>query len=302
MHGESYRRDVDCDGDGHFDHVCKKDGHAGYISSSQDCLDTWEEGESGLECRPHTMLESKDVSIPYQLKADYGNCVQHDSSQCFASHEGFSKSDYPVGVCAFHVEWTQQTAAVTEGDATGCEKSKEEPDESLWLEVVQMDTEAAVFNHNGWLHGDRLTVNGVNVRSSVNEATKRQVVEFVPVKDKDVIKWSTDDTVQGAGWLVCLRLKKKIPEVHKASCSEIGDDVWSLYYTRDDPRTVASVECDMKACNKADVVSVTPEERYIFRLTTNICDAGWKAARSSKFDVAFTGATAIREATFEILL
>merc|ERR1712117_576600 len=22
MHGEEYRRDVDCDGDGHFDHVC----------------------------------------------------------------------------------------------------------------------------------------------------------------------------------------------------------------------------------------------------------------------------------------
>jgi len=300
MHGESYRRDVDCDGDGHFDHVCKKDGHAGYISSSQDCLDTWEEGESGLECKPHTMLESKDVSVPYQLKADYGNCSQHDSSQCFVSHKGFSKSDYPVGVCAFHVEWTQ-AAAATEGEVTGCEK-KEEPDESLVLEVVQMDTEAAVFNQNGWLHGDRLVVNGQNVRNTVNTLTKRQLVEYVSVKDKDVIKWSTDDTVQGAGWLVCLRVKKKIPVVHKATCSEIGSDLLSYYYRNDDSRTVVSVECDMKACNRADVLSVIPDERYTFRLTTNICDAGWKAARSSKFDVAFTGATATREETFEILL
>merc|ERR1711994_161671 len=87
MHGESYRRDVDCDGDGHFDHVCEKEGHAGYIASSQDCIDTWEHGETGAKCEPRAILGAKDASVPYKLVSDYGNCVEHDSSQCFASHQ-----------------------------------------------------------------------------------------------------------------------------------------------------------------------------------------------------------------------
>jgi len=299
MHGESYRRDVDCDGDGHFDHVCEKEGHAGYIASSQDCIDTWEEGETGAKCEPRAILGAKDASVTYKLVSDYGNCVEHDSSQCFASHAGWPNSDYPVGVCQFHVEWTQPAAA--EADTIGCDQKTEAPNETLWLEVVQMDIENAKFNADGWLYGERLMVNGINTKSSTNEVTKRQVAEYVQVKDKDIIKWSTDESVQRPGWLVCLRVKKKIPAVHKAACAEIGDDIWSMYFTLDDSRNVVTVECDMIKCNKAKVAHVK-NEKYSFLRTTNICDAGWQAAKSSKFDVAFSGPTSSSEATFEVLL
>merc|ERR1712038_364273 len=301
MHGERYRRDVDCDGDGHFDHVCEKDGHDGYIASSEDCIDTWEDGPNGAKCEPQAILEAKDASIQYKFVSDYGNCVQHSSPQCFVSHEDWPNSNYPIGVCQFHVEFLQPVP--TQADTTGCDTTgAAAPNETLWLEVVQMDIEGAVFNENGWLYGERLLVNGINTKSSVNAQTNRKVAEFVEVKDKDIIKWSTDESVQEKGWLVCLRLKKKIPAVHKAACSEIGTDIWSTYFTVDDTRTVVSVECDMTKCNKAQVPSVDAADRYTFFLTTNVCDAGWQAARSNKFDVAFSGPTSTAEPTFEVLL
>lgn len=112
-------------------------------------------------------------------------------------------------------------------------------------------------------------------QGSTNEVTKRQVAEYVQVKDKDIIKWSTDESVQRP-------VKKKIPAVHKAACAEIGDDIWSMYFTLDDSRNVVTVECDMIKCNKAKVAHVK-NEKYSFLRTTNICDAGWQAAKSSKF-------------------
>jgi len=302
MHGERYRRDVDCDGDGHFDHVCEKEGHDGYIASSEDCIDTWEEGTAGRKCDPRPILGEQDATAAsYKLVADYGNCVEHGSPQCFVSHADFPTVDYPVGVCQFHVEWTQAGAAEA-SQKTDCDSEPAVPEEKLYLEVVQMEIETAEFNENGWVFGERLEVNGVNTRTTVNENTNHQIAEFIEVKDKDEIKWSTDQTVQEAGWLVCLRLKKTIPPVHKAHCSEIGDDVWSQYFRTDDPKDVVSIECDMTKCNKAKVRSVTDAERYSFLRTTNVCDAGWQAARSSKFDVVFGGPTSSTEATFEVLL
>jgi len=320
MHGERYRRDVDCDGDGHFDHVCEKasyrdedcygDGkldhvcpkarHAGYISSSQDCHDTWEDGTTGLQCEPAKMALAAKDTVPYKLVSDYGHCAPKDGTTCFVSHKEWPMSNYPDDdVCQFHVEWTQPPA--TEVATTNCEGTKQLPDETLWLEVVQMDIEGSMFNENGWLYGEQLKVNGISTKTTENVQTKRNDAEFVQVKDKDIIKWSTDDTVQEAGWLVCLRLKKKIPEVHKATCSEIGDDIWATYFTMDDPRTVISVECDEKQCNKAEVKAVVGE-KYSFFITTNVCDAGWQAARSNKFDLSFKGPTGLSEAKFEVLL
>merc|ERR1712117_43142 len=299
MHGEHYYRDVDCDGDGHFDHVCEKAGHAGYISSSQDCLDTWEEGMTGLKCEPASVELAAQEAAPYKLVSDYGNCAPKDGTQCFVSHEDFSKANYPVGVCQFHVEWTQPP--VTEAATASCDTAAQIPNETLWLEVVQKEIKGAVFNENGWLFGEQLKVNGINTKTSTNVQTQRNAAEFVRVKDKDAIRWTTDENVQEAGWLVCLRIKKKIPAVHKAKCSEIGADIWATYFTMDDPRTVVSVECDEKRCSKAAVKAVEGKT-YSFYVTTNVCDAGWQAARSNKFDVAFTGATSSSEATFEVLL
>jgi len=299
MHGEHYRRDVDCDGDGHFDHVCEKEGHSGYIASSEDCTDTWPENK---KCDPRPTLSGQDAgAASYKLVSDYGNCVEHGSSQCFVSHAEFPATNYPVGVCQFHVEWTQAAAAET-SDVTNCDQSPAVPEETLYLEVVQMEIETAKFNDNGWVYGERLEVNGVNTRTTVNENTAHQIAEFIQVRDKDEIKWSTDQTVQEAGWLVCLRLKKKLPKVHQATCSQIGDDIWSEYFTTDDPKEVVSVECDMTKCNKAKVAAVSDTERYSFYRTTNVCDAGWQAARSSKFDLVFAGPTSSSEATFEVLL
>jgi len=302
MHGEHYRRDVDCDNDGHFDHVCEKPGHSGFIASSDDCIDTWEEGTAGRKCDPRPTLSGQDAgAASYKLVSDYGNCVEHGSSQCFASHAKFSETDYPVGVCQFHVEWTQAVAADT-SDPTGCTGSPAVPNERLYLEVVQMEIETAQFNDNGWMYGERLEVNGVNTRTTVNDNTKHQIAEFIQVKDKDEIKWSTDQTVEKAGWLVCLRLKKTPPKVHNATCSQIGDDIWSEYFTTDDPKEVVSVECDMTKCNKAKVESVSATDRYSFYRTVNVCDAGWQAARSSKFDLVFRGPSKSSEAAFEVLL
>lgn len=254
---------------------------------------------TGVKCEPAAVELAAQEAAPYKLVSDYGNCAPKDGTQCFVSHEDFSKSNYPVGVCQFHVEWTQPP--VTEAATASCDSAAQIPNETLWLEVVQMEIEGAVFNENGWLFGEQLKVNGINTKTSTNVPTQRNAAEFVRVKDKDAIRWTTDETVQEAGWLVCLRIKKKIPAVHKAKCSEIGADIWATYFTMDDPRTVVSVECDEKRCSKAAVEAVEGKT-YSFYVTTNVCDAGWQAARSNKFDVAFTGPTSSSEATFEVLL
>merc|ERR1711994_649392 len=145
-------------------------------------------------------------------------------------------------------------------------------EETLYLEVVQMQIETATFNDDGWIFGERLEVNGVNTRTTVSTNSGHHIAEFIEVKDKNEIKWSTDQSVEEAGWLVCLRLKKKIPKVHQATCSQIGDDIWSMYFITDDPNEVVSVECDMTKCNKEKVKHVT-DERYKFLRTTNVCDA-----------------------------
>merc|ERR1719330_1203450 len=43
MNGERYRRDLDCDGDGNFDHACFWNMTGGYIASGQECTDTYPE-------------------------------------------------------------------------------------------------------------------------------------------------------------------------------------------------------------------------------------------------------------------
>merc|ERR1719411_1299907 len=96
MHDEHYHRDVDCDGDGHFDHVCDKPGHSGFISSLNDCTDTWEKGPHGEKCDPKApLLEDKDARVTYKLVSDSGSCVQHDVSTCVASHADFPNTEYP---------------------------------------------------------------------------------------------------------------------------------------------------------------------------------------------------------------
>merc|ERR1712038_872630 len=100
MHGEEYSRNTDCDGDGHFDHVCKSNNllHEGYISSAQDCIDTWEEGTTGRKCEPPTAIVTK-AELPYRLVKDSGSCVPADFVRghtllggdgiCFKSHENW---------------------------------------------------------------------------------------------------------------------------------------------------------------------------------------------------------------------
>merc|ERR1712203_423236 len=99
---------------------------------------------------------------------DYGNCVEHGSSQCFVSHAEFPNTDYPVGVCQFHVEWTQAAAAEAH-EKVDCDSEAELPaEETLYLEVVQMQIETPTFNDDGWIFGERLEVNGVNTRTTVS--------------------------------------------------------------------------------------------------------------------------------------
>merc|ERR1712241_40779 len=128
------------------------------------------------------------------------------------------------------------------------------------------------------------------------------MAEFVKVNDKSVVEWTADASVAHLGWLVCLRLKKKIPKVHKATCSEIGNDVWSRYLTLDASLLTVSVECDMTKCNKATVSPVSAADKFVFYRTVNVCDAGWQASRSNTFDLQFFGAAPTKQATFEVLL
>jgi len=250
---------------------------------------------------PHPVLADQDASIGYQLVADSGTCVQHGIPQCLASHDGFPITKYPNAACQFHVEWTQAVAAEASEEKVGCDSTPEVPDETLWLEVVQMNIENAKFNEFGYFSGERLEVNDVNTKTSMNTDTQHQMATFIQVKDKSVIKWTTDESVQEQGWLVCLRQKKKLPTTHVATCSEIGDDIWSLYFTQDNPTQTVSVECDMTKCNKAAVSSVEGR-RYSFLRTINVCDAGWQASRSSKFEIEFKSATSTLEPIFDVLL
>merc|ERR1712117_245699 len=161
MHGEHYHRDVDCDGDGHFDHVCETPDHNGFISSSMDCIDTWEEGLKGRECEPTAPLfMDQDDTITYKLVLDSGSWAQHVSSTCVKSHADWPNTEYPTGGCNFHVEWI--TPPATKDSSASCDEEVV-ANETLFLEVLHMDIEPAHFATEGFLYGERFTVGGVTV-------------------------------------------------------------------------------------------------------------------------------------------
>lgn len=123
-------------------------------------------------------------------------------------------------------------------------------------------------------------------------------MEFVGrVYDGVVGEFTSDSTVEGEGWLVCLREKRKIPKLHQVGCSDIGDDIWSAFVGVSDKHTFVSVECDMDKCSKAAVTPVTKDSALFYR-TTNICDAGWQITRSNKFDLQFSGPDTLTDKFF----
>jgi len=321
MHGEVYKRNVDCDGDGHFDHVCEKFGHAGFISSSQDCIDTWEEGTEGRKCEPQLALSDADAAVTYKLVHDAGDCVAHPDhgSVCFQSHKDWPKSNYnPLTNCKFHVEATNHKFPTK--DKADCGKETE-PETQLLLEVLYLDAEEPVYDLNGAFFGDKFALSSVGVKNVLigKEADcvaggtcidGRPVAESIwPVFDQSVVEFSSDRTVEKEGWLVCLRERSKIPKVYKAGCSEIGDDLWRKLNNVRKEKTWFTVECDMDKCHKQKVSPTSDDDKNRFYRTTNVCDAGWNVARGNKFDVQFSNpatfdndAGEINEPSFLVLL
>jgi len=279
MHGEEYRRDVDCDGDGHFDHVCDKPGHHGFISSVKDCTDSWENGPSGEKCTPRApLLTGEDDTITYKLVTDSGSCVQHANPLCVQSHLDWPDTKYPTGGCSFHVEWAAPRAAV-EG-SVGCDDEVVVANQSLFLDMLHMDIESARFTTGGYLYGEMLKIDGILADPETASRTRFQV------KDKSVIVWTTDLSVERTGWLACLRLRKRKPAVYEAKCTEIGDDIWAELDLRVEEDLV--VQCDMTKCKKDKIDVHSASDRYRFWRTDNVCDAGWQATKSSKFSIAFS--------------
>jgi len=282
MHGETYKRDVDCDGDGHFDHECEKAGHSGFISSKLDCIDTWEQGSTGRKCDPRPALLDQDASITYKLVRDSGDCVPHSGSQCFKSHASWPKENYqPNSKCQFHVEAANHILPA----ADDCGKATQ-TDKQLWLETVYEEIERPVFTTLGTSYGDKFSVGSVLMHSIQEGDTVLELDS--QVYDGSKFEFVADGSVEKEGWLVCLREKSKITKTttYKASCTEIGDDIWSKFGNVDQAGTYVSIECDMVKCNKAKVDSVKNNGNLFVR-TTNLCDAGWQVQRDDKFEVQF---------------
>jgi len=294
MNGEKYERNVDCDGDGHFDHVCEKFGHAGFISSSQDCIDTWEEGTAGRPCdRTTTNANVGDSFTPYKLVHDAGDCVSHGTgSQCFISHADWPKTNYkPLSNCKFHIEATNHQ--YPKKDAADCKGTEPEIENQLLLEVLYQDTEQPVYDLSGTFYGDKFALNDVLISPPrLGEENIHRVY------DQQTVEFSSDSSVEKEGWLVCLRERSKIPDIYSATCSETGDDVWAKLHDVTKKKQYVSVECDMAKCNKAKVNTVdwrqaVPQLNDRFFRPTNLCDAGWQVAKGDKFVVEFS-----EEATF----
>jgi len=120
-----------------------------------------------------------------------------------------------------------------------------------------------------------------------------------PVFDGETISWMTDSTVEKHGWLVCLRERRnvKATPVYRASCSEIGDDIWGRVDVYDKDSLV--VKCDMDACNKgaAGLFGGYVDQ---FVLTTNVCDAGWQITNHDEFTITFHAQNQHEEGRFQI--
>jgi len=256
MNGETYKRDADCDGDGHFDHVCEKYGHAGFISSSQDCIDTWEERTAGRKCEPQPLKGSEDLSVNYKFVLESGECVPHDEGVCFKSHPDWPRTSYkPRSECIIRVEATSHQ--VPEKDSANCEKETE-PETHLLLEVLYDDTERPQFDLNGEFYGDHFSLNEklilpLEIGQAADCVGTEGCIDWRPlaenihrVFDNNVLKFTTDSTVEKEGWLVCLRERSKIPPVYNAGCSEIGDDVWAKLYNVREEKKYVTVECEME--------------------------------------------------------
>jgi len=289
MHGEHYKRDVDCDGDGHFDHVCETPNHNGFISSSQDCIDTWEEGQTGKKCEPRApLLTEQDGTVTYKLVVDSGSCVQHGSSTCVKSHPDWPNTNYPTTGCRLHVEWI--TPQANPQGAVGCD-AEVASNQTLCLEMLHMDVEKAHFSQHGYSYGDRFDIGGILVDSDfLNEVRYK-------VQDRTAIMFNTDLSVERRGWLACLRLRTKKPKVYSAKCTEIGDDIWAGLDIEADEQLV--VQCDMTKCRKEKVSPFSREDDYRFQRTANVCDAGWQATKSSKFTISFSNPLRTKKGTFE---
>jgi len=270
---------VDCDGDGNFDHVCEKPGHNGFISSLMDCTDTWEEGTEGHKCEPRDpLLEDQDGTVTYKLVTDSGSCAHHVTSTCVKSHAGWPNAEYPTGGCSLHVEWTMPPT--NSNDAAGCEEKVAVSNETLFLEVLHMDIEPAEFSSSGYLFGERFIVGGMTADPKTATHSRFKVL------DATTIEFNTDLSVEKRGWLACLRLRTRKPTVYNASCAEIGDDVWAELDIKDGEEVV--VQCDMTKCGKDPVKPYDSTDEYRFQRTTNVCDAGWQATKSSKFTITYT--------------
>lgn len=297
MHGENYRRDVDCDGDGHFDHICEAANHHGFISSSQDCIDTWEKGDLGTKCESvaQTGGQTDSAAVTYKFVRDSGDCVATDGGLCFKSHAEWPVENYkPSKYCSFHVE-AEGHLFMTADD---CGKELEKKSQ-LVLERWYEDIESAEFDLNGNYRGDKFTADGKTIPLSfigINDDVWAEGLEWRPrwdaelkVYDKVRLEFQTDATGEKEGWLVCLREKKPHPKLYKADCTDTGDVIWSKFLDLSDKTTYVSVECDMDRCNKGKVraAPITTRPLSRFYRTTNICDAGWNVLQSNRFDLQF---------------
>jgi len=282
MNGEMYRRDRDCDGDGHYDHECNSEDEkgawsGGFISSADKCTDTWPK----QKCQPHAaaMQPFKFVKIAGR------QCVEHNTPSCYKSHEGWPSIDYSrFDSCKLQVQWTQSPIQPSTADC-----HNDLPEEKLYVEIMSLGVERADFTTSGLLrYGDRLQVGPVNVLSG-------NFSNLYSADDKTEVTWQADRNVESEGWLICLRVKRRIPHLYKATCDELGVDLYTKLDISD--RQSVRIQCEECIWKPTTALFIYVDT---FALTRPICDAGWQVRGKSNFLFTYRAAWNTEEPRFYI--
>lgn len=219
------------------------------------------------------------------VKISGEHCVEHESELCYQSHEDWPYEHYAAqDSCKLQVQWTH---AAPQAVPTGCTQPL--PDERLFVEVLSLDVEKASYTSNGlFRYGDQLRVGSINVLSG-------NFSHFYAVGDGTEVTWLADRSVERNGWLICLRVKHKIPQVYNATCDELGSDLYNQLDISD--RQSVRIQCEDCVWEPVTALYVYVDT---FSLTRPICDAGYQVRGKTNFLFTYHEAWNTEEPRFQI--
>jgi len=100
-HPGAVYKNVDCDGDGHLDHVCVDfQGNKGVISAANGCVDSWPgEGPRGCPNSPNALSYESPVSENCKFGGTCQCGMTGDGQQITMQSYGFDSNDQKVWGC-----------------------------------------------------------------------------------------------------------------------------------------------------------------------------------------------------------